>query len=331
VAEGKREFIRAVWNGPFYVGPLSRPVSVGDVILIALETLWRGILLIVGVVVASLGCILAWTEVLEPNLFPPLKTQISAAVSYDDGSTNLPAIGKPFRCSAEFPLKIALSNKSQRTVGSINFSIEGRAAGRSSNVVRSAALLESDKVIAPGYTWQSCWPVSVQEGYDPAGLNYQVEVWGATETETKARYQPAASPSGVTQKPRLATEASAPPKSRVSAAVSLGTIDDTDWQKIGMGCACSFTTGAPRNERLIAGGDGRTFFRLNGKERLCPAPDTQAMFDGPVAVSCGPTAVQVTPYGKVDPGFDGHSSKARLHIADSAGTLSLTGTWGCGC
>jgi hypothetical protein len=116
-----------------------------------------------------------------------------------------------------------------------------------------------------------------------------------------------------------------------NTTLTLGSIKETDWQKIGMGCSCSFSVGTPRKEKLIAGGDGRTFFRLNGKDHLCTAPDIQAMFDGPVSMSCGSAAVQVTPYGKVEPGEDGHSSSARLHIADASGTLSLTGTWGCGC
>lgn len=126
------------------------------------------------------------------------------------------------------------------------------------------------------------------------------------------------------------------PKAAVAAepkipTLALTSLKSSDWDKIGMGCACSFTMGKPIQEKLIAGGDGMAFFRLNGKERLCTAPDTQAMFDGPVSMSCGSTAVQVTPFGKAEPDIDGHSSKARLHIADSAGTLSLTGTWGCSC
>lgn len=46
---------RAIWNGPFYIGRLTRPVSVGDVLMKLLETLWRVILL--GIV--AFGALLA--------------------------------------------------------------------------------------------------------------------------------------------------------------------------------------------------------------------------------------------------------------------------------
>lgn len=40
---------RAIWNGPFYIGKLERPVSVGDAIMKILETLWRvGIIGLIG-------------------------------------------------------------------------------------------------------------------------------------------------------------------------------------------------------------------------------------------------------------------------------------------
>lgn len=111
----------------------------------------------------------------------------------------------------------------------------------------------------------------------------------------------------------------------------LATLDEGDWQNLGPGCACTFSVGGLDENKLIAGGDGMTFFRLNGEAHLCAAPDTQAMFDGAVSFPCGSTAVKITPYGKVEPGFDGHSSKARLSLTNLSGDLSLTGTWGCYC
>ena len=193
-----------------------------------------------------------------------------------------------------------------------------------------AAWREADVLIPAGFTWRSCWAVTTRDSFQPSTLNYAVKVWGASEADKDARYQP-------TTPPRVPAKES-PPKPLVGAlqsspspALSLAALKESDWLKIGMGCSCSFSAGTPQKEKLIAGGDGLTFFRLNGKEHICPAPDTQSMFDGPVSMSCGSAAVQVTPYGKVEPGEDGHSSSARLHIADTSGTLSLTGTWGCGC
>jgi len=333
MGEEKAGLIRTVWNGPFHVGPLSRPVSVGDVLLKLLETLWRTVLLVLAVVVAGAIGILAWAQFIEPAFFPPLKSQISAVVSYDDGSAKLPPADgeKPFRCTPDYPIKIAFHNNSNKSVGHIDFAIEGRSANRSSNVVEGGAWRQADPVTPAGYTWQSCWAVSVQQGYDPKALDYKVEIWGATEADASARFKPVAASSTESPEPKPSAAATASSIPSPNSSVSLGTIKDADWQKIGMGCSCSFSVGMPREEKLIAGGDGRTFFRLNGTEHLCPAPDTQSMFDGSVSMSCGPAAVRVSPYGKVKPGYDGHSSSARLHIAHTAGTLSLTGTWSCGC
>lgn len=43
-----KRIIRLVWNGPFHIGKLSPPVSVGDALLKMLETAWRLILTVVG-------------------------------------------------------------------------------------------------------------------------------------------------------------------------------------------------------------------------------------------------------------------------------------------
>ena len=333
MAAEKKGLVRAVWNGPFYIGPLSRPVSVGDVLLKTLETLWRAILsIVVLLVVGGLG-IAAWVQVIEPTFFPPLKTQISATATYDDGSAKLPpTIGeKPFRCSPDYPIRIAFKNDSKATIGHLNFSIEGRPANRSDNVVEGATWRQTDLIIPAGRTAIFCWAVSVQEGFDPKALDYKIEVWGAREADANTRFQPVSPSANFTPEPNPSNTASALRSPSPAPSVTLGTIKTSDWKKIGMGCSCSFSVGTPRAEKLIAGGDGMAFFRLNGKDRLCPAPDTQAMFDGPVSMSCGSATVQVTPFGKVQPGFDGHSSSARLHIADISGSLSLTGTWGCGC
>lgn len=272
-------------------------------------------------------------NIIEPMFFPPLKAQISAIATYDDGSSRLtPVIGeKSFRCSPEYPIKVVFKNNSKATIGHLDFSIEGRQANRSNNVVEGAAFRQADTIIPPGYAWQNCWAVSLEQGFTSQTLDYKIDVWAAAEADANAQFKPVPPFASTTPEPVVSNAARASPSPTPSPTIMLGTIKDADWKKIGMGCSCSFSVGMPRKEKLIAGGDGRTLFRLNGKERLCPAPDTQAMFDGPVSMSCGSAAVQVTPFGKVQPGEDGHSSSARLHIVDTSGTLSLTGTWGCGC
>lgn len=261
---------------------------------------------------------------------PPLKTQVSATAKYDDGSAKLPpAIGeKPFRCSPDYPIRVVFASTSNTTVGHLDFSIEGRPANRSDNVVEGASWRQADTIIPAGYTWQSCWAVLVEQGFAPETLDYKIDIWGATEADADAQFKPTSPSASASPEP---VASNAPPSPSPSPSITLATIQETDWQKIGMGCSCSFGTGKPLQEKLIAGGSGLTFFRLNGKEHLCPAPDTQAMFDGPVSISCGSTAVHVTPYGVVEPGFDGHSSNARLNLVGSNGELGLSGTWQCGC
>jgi hypothetical protein len=113
----------------------------------------------------------------------------------------------------------------------------------------------------------------------------------------------------------------------------LATIKDGDWKKIGMGCSCSFTQGIPRKELLIAGGDGVALFKPNGNNRVCSLREeqTQEMFDGETTIKCGQSRVHIKTFGKVEPGFDGHSSKARMTVIDNGQELELTGTFGCGC
>jgi hypothetical protein len=128
------------------------------------------------------------------------------------------------------------------------------------------------------------------------------------------------------------TPAIEPPKP-TQPELRLATIKDGDWKKIGMGCSCSFTQGVPRKELLIAGGDGVALFKPNGNSRVCTLREeqTQEMFDGETTIKCGQSRVHIKTFGEVEPGFDGHSSKARMTVIDNGQELELTGTFGCGC
>ncbi|MNE31317.1 hypothetical protein D3C87_1296240 [compost metagenome] len=48
-----------IWNGPFFIGKLSQPVSVGDAIMKVLETLWRTAVL----TVLAIAALIAWVYV----------------------------------------------------------------------------------------------------------------------------------------------------------------------------------------------------------------------------------------------------------------------------
>jgi hypothetical protein len=150
-----------------------------------------------------------------------------------------------------------------------------------------------------------------------------VPTLATTVAAPKAEQRPVAAPVAPIPEP-----VKAPPKS-----LQLATVKDGEWKKIGMGCSCSFTQGISRKELLIAGGDDIALFKPNGATRVCALREeqTQEMFDGETTIKCGQSRVHIKTYGKVDPGFDGHSSKARMTVIDNGQQVELSGTFGCAC
>lgn len=343
MGETAKRIARSVWNGPFYIGQLSSPTSVGDVLLKILETLWRVAISAVSILIVATVGIGTWVY-LEPVLFPPLKSQIIGYATYDDGSELQPppplasgsdaTLRQPFRCTPQHPIKLTFTNNSNKTLGRMVFSLRGNETGYSNNLVEYGDWIEANAIISPGYTRDVCWAVSVRDGVAANSLNYVVEVLVAEEADPailSQEFRPVSrSPTpqnSMSASPSLPTGA----KPNSSSSSSLGALLDSDWEKIGMGCACSFSTGPSLTEVLLAGGHGFSFYRLDGEERLCEAPDTQELFDGAVSFSCGSARVRIDPSGKVEPGFDGHSSKAKLVINDQSATIDVVGTWSCGC
>lgn len=143
----------------------------------------------------------------------------------------------------------------------------------------------------------------------------------------------AQSPAPVVRNAPVAAAPQVVAKPSVRPAMTLAPIRSADWKRIGMGCSCSFTRGIPRVEYLIAGGDDLLFLRPRGDPRICPMrkEQTQELFDGESTIECGETRVHIKSFGKVQPGFDGHSSKARLTVVDGGQSAELAGTLGCGC
>jgi len=326
---------RVIWDGPFYIGPLAPPVSVGDVLLKILETVWRAAISILVIGLTGIAGILGWTELASPILFPPLASQVQASAIYDDGANPLPpalvVANDAFRCTSDFPLRIAFSNKSNRTIGQINFSIKGTEPGRTSNVVQNSYWEEADAIIPPGHTWTSCWSVSVPSHVQAGDLLYTVEILGAEEADANESRSHLSVPIPP-HTPMPSTSPNSPePTPTKAKTIILGTLRQNDWERIGMGCACAFTSEQNGDEKLIAGGDGVAFFRPKGEPRYCAAPDIQSMFSGPTTISCGQTDLQITPYGEIAPGLDGHSTKARLTFTDASGSVDLTGRWSCAC
>lgn len=102
---------RAIWNGPFYIGPLERPVSVGDVLMKVLETLWRTGLVIIGLAATALVLLLAWTWKTSEEQKRALE-QMQISVRYD-----------PDICGADRPLVVTFTNDGRRKITSVSYSV----------------------------------------------------------------------------------------------------------------------------------------------------------------------------------------------------------------
>jgi hypothetical protein len=97
---------------------------------------------------------------------------------------------------------------------------------------------------------------------------------------------------------------------------NLEAIIDADWDLLGRGCACAFSKSPRSAELLIAGGEDRAIFRIDGIRRICPLQDdhVQQVFDGNATIDCGSSRFHVEAYGPSTPGFDGHGTSARLTV-----------------
>ena len=67
------------------------------------------------------------------------------------------------RCSLEYPLLVRIHNGSENAVEKVSFGIEGNRAGYSDPLYDSGYLgYSSDKIIAGGEGWTSCWTLPRQ-------------------------------------------------------------------------------------------------------------------------------------------------------------------------
>lgn len=177
-----RRAARAIWNGPFFIGPLTRPVSVGDVLMKLFETAWRGLVCIIGALIVIGAAAIGW-EQLSPKLFPPLRTKIEASVTYDDGSKPVIEVGpagdtvrsKPFRCNLDQPLKLRFRNNSEKEVGHLTLEISARREGYSDNVINNGYQSVGIRIPAKR-SWVGCWTPSFDETYNASELEYAVTV-----------------------------------------------------------------------------------------------------------------------------------------------------------
>lgn len=307
--------LKAIWRGPFYVGKLQRPVSVGDVLLKLLEVLWRALISVIAIAILILALSVVWTALLSPILFPPLKDSIAASASYDDGTLELPppiiAQGTDrFRCTPEHPVKIRFENLSNKIVAQTEFKVNGQLAGRSGEVVKYDRYRSFDTILKPGHYLQGCWSFPLQEGVRPQDVIYSVTVTDAKEGDENLP--------GL----RLGSK-------RNSDALSLSPLAASAWTDSGGGCACAFTSTS--DALLLVSGFERMLFELNGAERQCAAPELQALFDGKRELSCDEVIFRIEPKVELSGEGDGFGSPASLLVKVDAQTKRIDGTWGCAC
>ncbi len=180
--------VTAIWNGPFYIGKLTQPTTVGDVLAKVLETLWRAVIAIIALVIGTIMAILVWTSAIQPVFFPPAKSKLTAFVLYDDGKTVTPPVitlgdqasyGKP-QCNSAYPLKLVIVNHGRKAITKIHFSIQGYENDSSRDVLSDAYYLGLDSIISPngGWHWQ-CYSAAINSAANPSTLRYVPEILDA--------------------------------------------------------------------------------------------------------------------------------------------------------
>lgn len=181
-------FCRAAWNGPFHIGRLAQPASVGDVLLKVLETFWRSIILLL-LVGCGLGAALyTWTVYVAPALFPLALTRVHASAVYDDGKGELPpafqaidsATGARFRCGADYPVMVAFQNLSNKPISDVMFDLVGRLPGYTTNYVSSSGYSNGGKILAPRAGWFACYRTHYDNRLDPRKLALTVKIRSAS-------------------------------------------------------------------------------------------------------------------------------------------------------
>lgn len=156
--------VRAVWNGPFWVGPLVRPVSFGDAVLKLLETIWR-FFVVSAIGAAGLGIFaLGVANWPQPK---PLAAQVVALAAYDEA-----------RCGKQFPIFVSLLNRNKVPLARVDFTVSAHEPNRTTQL--GAALDWNDAVTRVDYEVDGCY--AALELSDPsraAALVYDVKVTDA--------------------------------------------------------------------------------------------------------------------------------------------------------
>lgn len=187
--------LRSIWNGPFFVGKLTQPVTVGDVMLKILEVLWRGLMALVGLMLGTAAVVAAYVYVIEPEFFPPAKDSVKVtaiyAADFDDpppairtvtGGQALPSMAEVEnrKCARDFPIRISIYNNGSKPITGVRYSLEGYQPDYSSNYVLGSDYVNSERIIPPGEGFSVCQRVRTKNQINPNQLTYKVDVWSAS-------------------------------------------------------------------------------------------------------------------------------------------------------
>lgn len=122
-------------------------IGIGLVLLFAFPKQMGAVILLLVVGAAGLFGYLYIEEQRRDEEYRERQESVSISANFDAG-----------RCSAEFPIIIKISNNNTETLLSLTFGFSGFREGHSSPVYE-AIYVTSDRIIAPGQSYEACWAV----------------------------------------------------------------------------------------------------------------------------------------------------------------------------
>lgn len=154
-----RQAAKTIWSGPFSVGSLTQPISLGAAILKILEVVWKGIVsLLLGIAAVSI-LVGAWQPI-NLALNPSFESQLVGEAHFD-----------PELCAKDFPIVVIVRNDSKRSLASAQIDLVIRQPGRSTNLNRGPSG-DWDAIVKPGKRNALCYSLPSDITDDPKTLDY---------------------------------------------------------------------------------------------------------------------------------------------------------------
>ncbi|MCT8003992.1 hypothetical protein NZL82_19180 [Sphingomonas sanguinis] len=112
--------------------------------------------------------------------------------------------------------------------------------------------------------------------------------------------------------------------------LKLGSVNDDDWDQLGIGCGCSFSKG---KQTILALGAEGVIIRPNGNRRICAPTNSayESVIQGDGVISCGSTKVEIAGIKNSKSNGDGFDADATLRVQSEGMSTSTTGQLSCSC